>query len=62
MSRKVLGRGAHDSRSDLASALLAYVDYWNAQAHPFVWPMARNSSMILQSLHNHRLVTSDGRY
>jgi transposase len=37
LSRKVLRRGAHSSRRDLARKLLDYIEYWNAQAHPFDW-------------------------
>jgi hypothetical protein len=32
-----LRRGAHENRADLTRALLAYIEYWNTQAHPFVW-------------------------
>jgi transposase len=37
LSRKVLRRGTHESRVDLAKALLDYISYWNTQAHPFDW-------------------------
>jgi hypothetical protein len=37
LSRKVLRRGAHESRRDLARSLLEYIEHWNAQAHPFDW-------------------------
>ncbi|HET9598941.1 MAG TPA: IS630 family transposase [Anaeromyxobacteraceae bacterium] len=37
LSRKVLRRGAHETRRDLTRALLDYIEYWNAQAHPFDW-------------------------
>lgn len=37
LSKKLLRRGSFDSQQALTKALLAFVDYWNEQAHPFNW-------------------------
>jgi transposase len=37
LSAKVLRRGSFDSKKALAKALMAYVAYWNDDAHPFNW-------------------------
>lgn len=37
LSRKVLRRGVFLSKAMLRDALLAYIAYWNTQAHPFEW-------------------------
>jgi transposase len=37
LSRKALRRGSFESKEDLRRAILAYIAYWNEQAHPFNW-------------------------
>ena len=37
LSRKALRRGVFDSKEALSQAILDFVSYWNARAHPFNW-------------------------